>query len=180
MRKLSLALFLLLVSYSSTALAEWPEGVTTVKVEKGTTVEVKGNLDTGKLIEDLTFASRSSVACFPGTQNERFRGNHVFFATRIPPQSIMKITVVPDDASADMSIYAYEIGTTNFTLPPDLAQCVTCEAEHKWDRPKKGKTQDHTRTVSVNAIKNPYNVVIGVAGPKDVKSGAFTLKIELQ
>ncbi len=180
MRKLAMLFLVLFVAFPLSAQAEWPEGVAAVQVEKGKTVEVKGNLETGKLIEDLTFASKSSVACFPATQNEKFRGNHVFFSTQIPPQSIMKITVIPDDTSADMSLYAYEIGTNNFTLPPDLAQCVTCEAEHKWDRPKKGKTQDHTRTVSVNAIRNPYNVVIGVAGPTGVTAGAFTLKIELQ
>ncbi|MEW5853139.1 MAG: hypothetical protein AB2A00_30435 [Myxococcota bacterium] len=158
----------------------WPANVTEVKVEKGKTASVKGSLDKGAVVEDLTWAANSSVACFPATQNERFRGNHVFYATQIPPKSIMKITVVPDDPKADMSIYAYTVGTTNYALPPKLSSVVSCEAEHKWDRPKKGKTQDHTRTVQLNAVGNPYNVVIAVAGPKDVKAGSYTLNIELQ
>jgi hypothetical protein len=173
-------LAMLVLFTASTALAGWPAGVTVIKTEKGKIATVKGNLKAGKLVDDLSFASRSSVACFPATQNERFRGNHVFFATGIPPQSEMTITVTPKDTSADLSIYAYEVGTNNFTLPPELATCVTCEAEHKWDRPKKGKTQDHTRSVKLNAIKNPYNVVIGVSGPKGATAGDFTLTIDLK
>lgn len=160
------------------ARAEWPAHVTVVKSEKGKTVTVKGKLENGKLIEDLSWASSSSNACFPATQNEKFRGPHVIFATEIPPRSEMKITVKPDDPKVDLSIWAYEVGTTNFALPPNLPSCVTCEAEHKWDRPKRGKTQDSSRTVEVNAIQDPFSVVIGVSGPAASKAGGFTLTIE--
>ena len=53
-------------------------------------------------------------------------------------------------------------------------------SEHAWDRPKKGRTQDHTRAVKLNAIKNPYNVVIGVAGPKGVTTGEFAVEVTLK
>ena len=91
----------------------------------------------------------------------------------------MTITVIPNDPTADVSIYAYEMGATNFVVPPNVQQVVSCEAEYKWDRPKKGKTQDHTRTITLNAIQNPYNVVIGVSGPAAAK-GSFDLKIDLK
>ena len=50
----------------------------------------------------------------------------------------------------------------------------------QWDRPKRGKTQDHTRTITFNAIGNPYNVLIGVSGPKGATAGGFTLKVDLK
>ena len=67
---------------------------------------------------------------------------------------------------------------------PNLNSCVSCEADYKWDYPKRGKTQDHTRTINFNSIKNPYNIFIGVAGAEGVTSGDFeifvTLKTKIQ
>jgi hypothetical protein len=173
MRKVFLAVLIAAPAFA----ADWPENVTEVKSEKGKKVEVKGDLSTGKPIEDLSWAANSSVACFPATQNEKFRGPHVLFRTSLPTRSEMFITVKPDDDSKDLSLYAYSIGQGKPRVVPDLPSCVSCEAEHKWDRPKKGKTQDSSRTIRLNAIQNPYDVVIGVSGPKDA-TGAFTLSIE--
>lgn len=179
MRSLGMGLAALVLS-SGVARADWPASVKVVQSEKGKTVEVKGDFKDGAPIADLSWAANSSVACFPATQNDKFRGNHVLYATSLPPRSVMNITVTPADPKQDVSIYAYEVGTNNFALPPDLHSCVSCEAEHKWDRPKKGKTQDHRRSVRLNAIGNPYNVVIGVSGPAAAKAGAFTLSVQLE
>ncbi len=150
------------------------------KSVKGKGIAYKGDLKNGVPIPDLSWASRSSVACFPGTQNKKFSGNHVIYVTEIPPRSKMTVTVVPRDKSANMSIYAYMTGTTNTAMVPHLASCVTCEAEHKWDYPKYGKTQDHTRSVYLNAVNNPYRVVIGVAGADGLAEGEFALIIKVE
>lgn len=147
--------------------------------QKGKVITYTGDLSEGTKIYDMSWADNSSVACFPGTQNSKFSGNHVLYVTEIPPHSKMKMTVIPDDKNANMSIYAYQDGTTSKAYPPNLSSCVSCEAEHKWDYPKKGKTQDHTRTVELNAINNPYRVVIGVAGADELQKGTFELKIEV-
>ena len=150
------------------------------KSEKGKTVAYKGDLDDGVKIHDLSWASNSSVACFPATQNHKFTGNHIIYVTEIPKYSKMWITVVPDDKNANMSIYAYTVGTNSNAMVPNLSSCVSCEAEHKWDYPKRGKTQDHTRTVYLNAINNPYKVVIGVAGADGLTKGSFILNIKTE
>ncbi len=178
MKNLSI-IALVIVLFTPVLWADWPANVTVITSEKGKVVEIKGDLASGAPMENLSWASNSSVACFPATQNANFRANHVLFATSLPPRSIMLITVIPDDPSQNMSIYAYSIGTTNFRLPPQLPSCVSCEAEHKWDRPRRGRTQDHTRTVRLNATTNPYNVVIGVSGPSGA-TGGFTIKIDLK
>jgi hypothetical protein len=157
-----------------------PLKIYTVKIEKGKTVEYDGDLDAGCKLQDLSFAENSSVACFPATQNHKFSGNQVFYVTEIPKYSKMWITVVPDDKSANMSIYAYQDGTSSQTFPPQLSSCVSCEAEHKWDYPRRGKTQDHTRTVYLNAINNPYRVVIAVAGADGLATGKYTLQIKTE
>ena len=158
----------------------FPANVTHFDSKYNEVTEMKGDLKNGAPMEDLSWAANSSNACWPATQNVHFRGNHVLFSTNIPPKSDMHITVVPDDPKQDMSIYAYTIGTTNFAVPPSLPSCVSCEAEQKWDRPKKGKTQDHTRTIRLNAATNPYNVVIGITGPAEAKEGGFTIKVDLK
>ncbi len=168
---------LALCTSAATAHADWPAGVTVLDAAKGKTVEVRGSFEEGAAIGDLSWAWSATNACFPGTQGSKFRGHHVFFATRVPAQSVMTITVIPDDKEQDVSIYAYMIGTTYFYLPPSLPGCVTCEANHKWDRPWRGKTQDHTRSVEINAFSNPYNVVIGVSGPASAVKGSFSVRV---
>ncbi|MGB0525881.1 MAG: hypothetical protein ACPGJS_23075 [Flammeovirgaceae bacterium] len=159
--------------------AQWPASVNTVESKPNQTVEVRYDFAAGMEIQDLHWASRSSTACFPATQHAKFRGKHVLIGTAILPYSIMEITVIPDNQSENLSLYAYQIGTNDYTIPPHLKSCVSCEAEHQWDYKKRGKTQDHTRTVELNAIKNPYHVLIGVSGPAGVK-GSFTLRIKME
>ena len=162
------------------ARADWPSGVTVFETTKGSTVEVQGAFEAGVPLEDLSWAWSATNACFPGTQAAKFSGHHVFFATTIPVRSAMTVVVIPDDVQQDVSIYAYMIGASYFYLPPVLPGSVTCEANHKWDRPWKGRTQDHTRSVEVNAIGNPYNVLIGVSGPRSAVTGRFTLQVTVE
>ncbi|MFN8510923.1 MAG: hypothetical protein U0Z75_10285 [Deinococcaceae bacterium] len=54
--------------------------------------------------------------------------------------------MTPKDTAQNLSVYAYEMALNRFDLPP-LNQVVSCESERKWDRPKKGKTQGHSRVL---------------------------------
>lgn len=171
---------LILIAISGTAFAQFPVHVKNIESKSNATVSVKGNLSQGALMDDLSWAWKSSVACFPGTQKIKFTGNHVLYATQLPRKAIMKITLTPDDKNANFSLYAYSIGTSNFSTVPDLHSCVSCEADYKWDYPRRGKTQDHRRLVELNAINNPYQVVIGVAGAAGLKNGGYTLSVQLE
>jgi hypothetical protein len=58
---------------------------------------------------------------------------------------------------------------------------VSCEADYKWDRPKSGKTQDHTKTVGdLTSLKNDYKIIIVVVGSNGLNSGSYTLKITIK
>ena len=156
-------------------------GVTHIKSEKNKTVSISGNLSDGIIIEDLSWAWNSSVACFPETQKPKFTGNHVLFSTSLPSYSEMEVTVIPKNKKANFSIYAYTISPNSSYIVPNLHSCVSCEASHKWDRPKKNQTQNHTRTIShLTAIRNPYKVIIGVVGAEGLTKGKFTLEIKLK
>lgn len=145
------------------------------------TVAVSGNLSEGTQITDLSWAWNSSVACFPATQSQKFTGNHVLYQSIIPKYSELEITVIPEDKKANFSIYAYEVGVNNESIVPNLPRCIRCEADHKWDRPWKGKTQDHSRTVkNLIAINRPYKVVVGVVGANGLAEGGYKLEFKLK
>lgn len=172
---------LLLSTFAAPAFADsppaWPAGVTAMAASATSVVEVKGNLSAGKPIA-LEWAAKSSVACFPATEFDNFKGNHVFYALSLPKESVMTITAVPDDPKTDVNLYALQIGASDFThVPPNSPSATTCEASYD-------QKTDHnpgvTEKVTLNATTNPYNVIVGVAGPKGVAAGGFTLKVELK
>lgn len=171
----------LLLSFIFSAQAQKHNGVKHIKTEKNKITSISGNLSNGIKMKDLSWAWRSSVACFPETQKPKFTGNHVLYSTNLPPYSEMIITVIPKNKNHNFSIYAYTIGPNNSYIVPNLPSCVSCEAEHKWDRPKVNRTQDHTRTLAkLIAIRNPYKVIIGVVGAEGLDKGKFDLKIDLK
>ena len=53
---------------------------------------------------------------------------------------------------------------------------MSCEAGYDAQRDSNPGVSE---TVTLDAATNAYNVVIGVAGAKGVKSGGYTLKVEL-
>lgn len=159
--------------------AGWPASVKFIESKSNDTATAEGDLSSGKTMEDLSWASSSSNACFPATQNEKFRGNHVFFATTIPARSIVTVSVTPTEESTNLSLYAYMMGADSYDMVPDLARCITCEADHKWDRPWKGKVQTSERHVEFqNPTQNAYNIFIGVSAPTGGTKGKFKVEVK--
>jgi len=142
------------------------------------TVKWPGDLDQGQKMEDLSWAWSSQNACFVSSQQQKFTGHHVLFQTEILPRAVMTIRVIPADPQANFSLYAYSGG--GGAVVPDLPSCVSCEADYKWDFKYRGKTQDHTRSVELRAVNNPYPVTIGVVGSEGLAGGAFTLEVTLE
>lgn len=179
MKTTTVALFLSVLMLNALFAQVGGTKVSALAVKANATVAYQGNLSQGQTLTDLRWAANSSVACFPATQNHNFSGNHVFYTTTIPRRSEMFIKVTPQDASQNFNLYAYEVGLSNQQLPPNLNQCITCEAAHKRKYKVAGTPQDHTRQVRLNAINNPYKVVIGVVGAEGLTEGAYRLEIEL-
>ncbi|MBK7289201.1 MAG: hypothetical protein KBF82_07500 [Chitinophagaceae bacterium] len=163
----------------SVSLAQWPSNVKVVEGVQSDSTIVKGNLADGEIMEDLSWAANSSNACFVSFQNPKFRGNHVFFATTIFSRTELIISVKPTNDTANLSIYAYMQGADNYTMVPNLPSCITCEADYKWDRKWKGKTQFSERYVKFsNPTGRTYNILIGVSSPAGITEGEFELKIK--
>ena len=88
----------------------------------------------------------------------------------------MEVAVIPEEASSNLSIYAYMIGQSgDLRIVPNLPSCVTCEADFYNDY--QGKGQESERKISLRAVNNPYRVIIGVSGANGLKEGTFRLQI---
>jgi hypothetical protein len=158
------------------------EGVKSyIKVNKGQTTSFKGNIKEGEKIT-LNWAALSNMACFPATRFVEFEGNHLFYWVDLPVRSEMYITVKPLNGKR-INVYAYS-GFDGSTLPPDVVSCVSCEAGYeKWSAmktPKNFQKSAGNQTIRLNAINNPYRVLIGVAGAKGVLEGDFELTISVR
>lgn len=158
---------------------ETPTGkIYSIQAVPNQTVEFAGNLSDGQIMNDLSWAWASNNACFPATQKQKFTGNHVLYVTEIPKYSEMVVTVEPIDPKVNLSIYAYQTGVSSDAMVPNLASCVRCECDHKWDRDWVNKTQDHTRTVKdLVAINRPYRVVIAVVGAEGLTEADYKLSV---
>ncbi len=154
--------------------------VQTVKIAANQTVTADGSLADGMRLSNLSWAWNSSNACFPATQKEKFTGNHVFFVTELPPRLILTVTINPKKGGVNRSLYGYQIAPAKVILPDDLQSCVTCEADHKWDYPKRGKTQGDERMMTFIATTNSYKIVIGVVGANGLTEGDFTVSFSLK
>jgi hypothetical protein len=146
--------------------------------EANATVSLTGNLSEGASMSDLSWAWDSQNACFVATKQHKFTGHHVLYQTEIPTRSEMTIRVIPKDKNANLSLYAYSGGRG--AIVPNLSGCVSCEADFKWDQKFRGKTQDHSRSVQLRAVNNPYPVTIGVVGAEGLRSGDFTLEVHVK
>ena len=162
-------------------IAQWSPDVKVIDSKANDAVTVSGDLGTGKIIEDLSWASNSANACFVETQYNKFRGHHVFFTTTIPAHSVMTISVKPVNKSGNLSLYGYMSGMEVNYLVPDLPKCITCEADYKWEGEWKGKKQTSERKIEFNnPTDGPFSIVIGVTGPKGITTGLFNLKVKVK
>jgi hypothetical protein len=116
------------------------------------------------------------MACFVATVEDQFEGNHVFYQFDLPEQSTLDINLFPDDPTAEIALYGYSKGAGNTDVPPNMSSCVSCEA----DPSNSNFPTTGDRHIYLNAINNPYSVIIGVAGSNGTTSGGYTLQIDVE
>jgi len=173
-------IFIFGITYPVLSSAQtWPEDVTYVAIVANDSVITEGNLSSGKIISDLSWASSSSNACFTAVQFPKFQGNHVFYGITITAGSIIKIKAIPFNKDEEMSLYGYMLNEKEIRLVPDLHKSINCEADYKRDRPVKGKLSTNEREIEFrNPTTNTFHIIIGVSAPKGVTERKYTLIIK--
>ena len=148
----------------------WPTSVEPACVGQDITV----SLGSGSTI-DLDWADESDVACFPGTENLNFDGNHVFFWYAQPENSVLTVTATPE-AGVDSSVYVIQ-SANRYEVPPNVVSAVACEAGYDAQTDSNPGEAD---SAMVTATTNPYDVLIGVVGAGGTTSGSVTLSLALE
>lgn len=139
-----------------------------------------GNVSTGILLDDLSWAAQSNVACFPGTRAIEFEGKQVFYSVTIPQGAELIATVTPTGARKRINIYGY-INFNGSNTPP-VSSVLSCEAGYELyvgtpDLTKPGEPQSISFAQAVN---DGFTALIVVSGARDVEEGDYELKVELK
>ena len=148
----------------------WPSSVAPACVGEDITID----LSSGRSI-DLDWADESDVACFPGTENLNFDGNHVFFWFAQPESSVLTVTATPE-SGVDSSVYVIQ-SANRYEVPPDVVSAVACESGYDAQTDANPGEPD---SAEVTATTNPYDILIGVAGAGGTTSGSVTLSLALE
>ncbi len=128
-----------------------------------------GDLSSGAPI-DIDWADESDIACWPGTEDPNFDGNHVFYQLSQPADLDLWVRVIPE-RGVDVSLYAMQFAG-GVQTPPDVVSCVTCEASADWD----GDTNPGEREELFLSGYNAYDVLIAVAGANGADEGQYSLE----
>ncbi|MBN2800626.1 MAG: hypothetical protein JXX28_15900 [Deltaproteobacteria bacterium] len=154
---------------SSAAGVGWPTDVFTVDIGG-----IYGHdLSDGAPI-DLEWASDSSFACWVGTENQNFDGNHVFFGLTQPANTFLTVAATPEPG-LDVSLYLMQMGTDTFIVPPSTdAYPLSCDAGFDQVHDANPGEVEYIETLG---YEHDVNVLIGVAGVNGGSSGAFELEL---
>jgi hypothetical protein len=133
----------------------------------------EADLSEGSIIE-LDWAQDSDIACWPGTEDVNFSGNHVFRdGIWGGEEMILYIRVTPATVDLDVSLYALRLGPTDTeSWPPEIYQagCQT-SYDNQFDA-----NPGWSEAVLIEGAAT-HRVVIGVAGANGETSGAFTIDV---
>lgn len=132
-------------------------------------VTEQGDLAQGAPEADLGFLE--SNACVPGTQNEKFDGNWVWFTYEQPAEKQVYVKADPE-SGVDISLI---VSQADAGSSGEGSSAVTglCEAGLDYD----GSDSGQAESVKVTSVRDAYHLVIGVAGAFGEDSGTFELEI---
>ena len=161
----------------STAVAEDVIVIETFAITES--VVVSGDVADGRQLDDLAWAARSSVACFPGTRAIEFEGNQVFYAVTIPQGGELIVTVTPTGERKRINLYGYIQFDGNNT--PPIESCTSCEAGYELYTGTPDLTQPgEPQSISfAQAVNREFTAFIAVSGARDVLSGTYDLSFRL-
>ena len=148
-------------------------------LETKSKILISGNLQDGMTMP-LRWAENSSVACFPGTRFNEYKGNHLLYRVQMPAASKMDIKVTPKSKKNRINVYALRLGADNLAAPPNVSSCISCEASYPIYAGKPNyRMAAKPKSVEYISINKPYTILIGVAGAEGVMEGDFELEITI-
>ena len=166
--------------YINLLLAQTDKEYPVIELDSQSEMSIKGNLNNGSIMP-LEWATNSSVACFPSTRFNEFRGNHILYRITLPAASEIDITVTPTNKKDRINVYALRFGEDNLSAPPEVSSAISCEAGYTiYTGQPNYKIANKPKSVSLMSIQKSYTIVIGVAGAIDTMEGDYELGIKIK
>ncbi len=155
--------------------SHWPSFVQPLAIDASTPVVVQGSLDGGLPMCSQDFAWSSQVACYPAPQADLYSGAVRMYALELPKAGQLTLRVTPDPG-VDISAFALQMGTSSFYTPPHVPTAI-CEQSPKKNFDSEGGP-GRTETLTIVSTKNPYHVLLVVAGAHGAAKGGFTVEVD--
>ncbi|MBK8611406.1 MAG: hypothetical protein IPL84_16075 [Chitinophagaceae bacterium] len=150
-----------------------------IKLRKFGKTTVEGNLSSGHIMQDLSWATTSQMACWPSIRDIEFEGKHVGYWFDLPEKSVAKITVAPKYTNRRINIYGYA-GFDLKTTPPALVYTNICEASHPvWIGQPNLNEPAKPQTITFNTTTRRTTIYFAVAGARNVLDGDYTISIDI-
>jgi hypothetical protein len=165
--KVVLAICMLVLVWSGSAYAQFPDHVKVLDVNVNGSTSVKGDLSEGRFV-DLRFGMRGSVGCFTEADKINYNGHHRFYAFEVPANTKVLVEM---NTPSDMSLYGYMITTDRYDIPPYLENVskAGCSAS--------AQPMGNKERIMMKAGATKMYVVVAVVGTQSNNSGAYDLKI---
>ena len=105
-----------------------------------------------------------------------FDGRQVFYALgrAMPKLSTLEITLEPAP-DVDLNLYAYQLPTTDYYVPPDVPALSSCVASYDAEG---GANPGVMEAVTLTAATSAYHVVIAVSATSGTTQGGYTLSLK--
>lgn len=156
-----------------------PANVPYIKLKKSGKTTVEGNLSSGNIMQDLSWATSSQMACWPSIRDVEFEGRHVAYWFDLPEKSVVKITVTPRHSNRRINIYGYA-GFDLKATPPALVYTNICEASHPtWVGQPNLNEPSKPQTIEFNTTTRRTSIYFAVAGARNVLEGDYTISIDI-
>ncbi len=160
-------------------LATAPANIPYIELKKYGYTKVEGNLASGYIMQDLSWATTSQMACWPSIRDIEFQGKHVAYWFDVPEKSVVKITVTPKHNNRRINIYGYS-GFDLRTTPPAVVFTNVCEASHPaWIGQPNLNEPAKPQTIEFNTTTRRTIIYFAVAGARNVYDGEYTIKIDV-
>ena len=156
-----------------------PATIPYIELKRFGKTSVEGNLRTGYIMEDLSWATTSQLACWPSIRDVEFQGKHVGYWFDLPEKSVVKITVTPKSSNRRINIYGYA-GFDLKTIPPQIPFTNICEAAHpEWIGSPNLNEPSKPQTIQFNTTTRRTTIYFAVAGARNVVEGDYKVTIDI-
>ncbi|MFK7780153.1 MAG: hypothetical protein QM490_03310 [Candidatus Gracilibacteria bacterium] len=143
-------------------------GAINLKFDDNHKVSYTGNISSGKIMEDLSWASKPLVKCFDSSKNDNFNGNVVLHRVLLGKNKTANVKLISENNESNLTMYVYKTDSLSKVFPPEKEYTHDC---------KINITKDISKEIEMKGNTITSDIVIGISGSNGILEGGYTLEI---